>query len=372
MPHDTNTIYRNSSYGISIGDIQQFFGNSRNDIGSLISNVTINKWAKYKPVRSAKLGILSDSDRKSVQQGLSTTIYTQTGEPTSSLSFFYALLAGNLPWSYNRPRGLNGGGTGIHEWYRFLDFDGYDKRATALFNPYAIESVMLSYDDSLFIQINGVTRENYELSVSDIQIDSIDLEDWYFGVLLFAPNNNNQYTFAASQKVGSGDLSVQFETMQNWAGRTVKMVPFLSSIPLQQGTAVEGGKYVSFIGQSPVNIEIVGSTSGVFAFPNATWNSTNTSVDYTVEIRNTNGVSRQFDVEIQLMVENPQTGVLDRVDGRSEPGYTVAANTTQTISGSFTGITRGSNRYFLTVSSTGSTTIPLTQVEVEDYMPLVI
>lgn len=361
MPHDTNTIYSNSSYGISIGDIQQFFGNSRNDIGSLISNVTINKWAKYKPVRSAKLGILSDSDRKSVQQGLSTTIYTQTGEPTSSLSFFYALLAGNLPWSYNRPRGMNGGGTGIHEWYRFLDFDGYDKRATEPISAYSEQTVMLTYDNKLVLNWVDSFREDYELSIEDLQVDSIDLKDWYFGALIFSQSDNT-YTFAATDTIEDGGFSVEFDDMQSWVNKTVKMVPFLSTIPLQ-GTALSGGKYISLFGQTPVDITIISSSSGVYAYPEGMWNLANTTIDYTIRIDNT-GLAKSTSLVITLMEGDAYATPLRT---RTVSPYSIGAGETDTITGSFTGLTKSNNPYFIAITSSGDTVIRFTYNQVEDY-----
>ena len=32
---------------VSIYDVQQCFGSGRNDVGGLIANININKWAKY-------------------------------------------------------------------------------------------------------------------------------------------------------------------------------------------------------------------------------------------------------------------------------------------------------------------------------------
>ena len=70
MSYNSNTIYTTSTYGISIGDIKSFFGSSRNDIGALITNVEINKWAKYKPVRHPSYKPLTESQRAKVSFGI--------------------------------------------------------------------------------------------------------------------------------------------------------------------------------------------------------------------------------------------------------------------------------------------------------------
>ena len=365
MSYNSNTIYTTSTYGISIGDIKSFFGSSRNDIGALITNVEINKWAKYKPVRSGKLGIMSVADRKDVQHGLTTTVFTATGEPTTSGSFFNRLLAGTLPWDYLRPRGRNGGGSGVHEWYRILDFDGYDKRATPPFEPYEFDTAMLDYENKLVLQWVDLYREDYELGVDDLQIDGIDLNNWYFGAFIYF-QNNGLYTFAAGETIGNGGLSVTFEDMQNWAGRTVKMVPFLSTIRLRQDIAESDGKYVSLMGFEPINLQIIANSSGVYAYPEGMWNSTNTRIDYTVEIVNTVLAKSGLTIVIQLVEgNNPATGTV--VTSRTISNYSIGADTTDTITGSFTGLTRGNNPYFITIASSGDNVIRFTYNQIEDY-----
>lgn len=122
MPYANNKVYvdTDNNLGISIADIQAAVGSSRNDIGGLIVNGTINPMAKYKPVKSSKLGILTVSERASARYGMV--------EP----SYFYPN-SFTLPdaWSYNRPTAGK-----PNEWFRFLDFDGYDSQAVP---PLAME-----------------------------------------------------------------------------------------------------------------------------------------------------------------------------------------------------------------------------------------
>lgn len=361
MSHNTNTIYTTESAGISIGDIQQFFGNSRNDIGALIANVNINKWAKYKPVRSGKLGVLSNSDRKDVQHGLTTSVSTETGLPTTSGSFFNKLLAGTLTWDYQRPRGKGVNGTSVNEWYRFLDFDGYDKRATEPISAYSEQTVMLTYDNKLVLNWVDSFREDYELSIEDLQVDSVDLKDWYFGALIFSQSDNT-YTFAATDTIEDGGFSVEFDDMQSWVNKTVKMVPFLSTIPLQ-GTALSGGKYISLFGQTPVDITIISSSSGVYAYPEGMWNLANTTIDYTIRIDNT-GLAKSTSLVITLMEGDAYATPLRTT---TVSPYSIGAGETDTITGSFTGLTRSNNPYFIAITSSGDTIIRFTYNQVEDY-----
>ena len=50
---------------VSIKDLQQTFGRSETDLGTLIKNLVdndiVNKWSKYKPIRYATIGLMTDA-----------------------------------------------------------------------------------------------------------------------------------------------------------------------------------------------------------------------------------------------------------------------------------------------------------------------
>lgn len=102
---------------IGMGDISTAVGYSSLDLGTLITNGTINKWAKYKPqkVSGAPVGLLTDAQRRNgagdgSRYGLSVNI---TGTEAGSLPDIH-----NSTFSYvGRPTG------GItSEPYRMTDF----------------------------------------------------------------------------------------------------------------------------------------------------------------------------------------------------------------------------------------------------------
>lgn len=111
---------------ISISNLRTLLVNSSWSLGNLCTSSTIAKWAKYKPVRHSSTAELTEAQRKSVNCGMVA--------PTDSSGNINALNhpedAAARVWVYNRPRGYNGGGAGVHEWYRMLDFNGYDRTAT--------------------------------------------------------------------------------------------------------------------------------------------------------------------------------------------------------------------------------------------------
>lgn len=366
MPHNSTTIYRNTSVtpnlGISIEDIRAVLGSSSCDIGTLVVNGSINKWAKYKPVRSSNPGILTVSDRKAAQQGFSTEVADATGVPTTSGSFFYKLLAGSLPWEYVKPRGYSS-----NEWFRFLDFDGYDIRATVPVEPFAFSSIMLTYDNELVLQWELAPRESYELAIEDLRIDGTDIENWYFGALLYH-QTSGQYAFVAPTTIGSGSLSVTFSGMSSWAGRTVKMVPFLSKVQLSRDTAVGNGRYISLLGFTPVDLTISRPSSGVYVnFSENVWNQAGTQINYQIDVENTTASPKSgLTVYIGLVKgSDPNTG--ETVSSRTINNFSVNGNSTVSITGSFTGLTKNqSDIYWVTISTPGDTTIPFQAMPIED------
>lgn len=99
---------------VSIGDVQECFGNSSNDLGTLISNVPINMWSRVKPVRFASLGKITDANRASANHGISVPTPV-TGSTVTSQRVIDAS-ANYDDWAYLRPTG------GASQPFRLSDF----------------------------------------------------------------------------------------------------------------------------------------------------------------------------------------------------------------------------------------------------------
>ena len=109
---------------VGVTDVQQALSTASGDVGVLCTSGNINKWAKYKPVRFNKVGILTETERMSVKYGLvpyenklaeSVTNISTSSHPTEDN--FDAARNDAREWSYNRPRGSN-----YNEPYRLVDF----------------------------------------------------------------------------------------------------------------------------------------------------------------------------------------------------------------------------------------------------------
>lgn len=113
---------------ITISKLKTTFGTSYNKIGQICAYANINMWSKYKPFRSSSLCFASSSSRDSALASANQALAMGStyASPAACLAAAKSLGAGGSSWSYLRPRGLS-----YSEWYRLLDFDGYNHSAVA-------------------------------------------------------------------------------------------------------------------------------------------------------------------------------------------------------------------------------------------------
>lgn len=101
----------------SIYDVQRALSSSETDLGKLIANGSINKWARFKPIRDGHERRLDLSERISDKFGLDPGISTTTSSYYLYDKLYSYIYAGNSIFTYLKPRGSANG-----EWYRLTDF----------------------------------------------------------------------------------------------------------------------------------------------------------------------------------------------------------------------------------------------------------
>ena len=143
-------IWAEPEDGLQLWEIYSCLGynnvdqNGNRNLGLVITNGAINKWAKHKPFRFGKLNYASDSerdaDRKEMHQGLLMTTAENAGVTSTKGKTYLADLAyralnvaGTPNWEYLRPRGVT---EVYNEPFRTLDFDDYNHLAEQPFNTY--------------------------------------------------------------------------------------------------------------------------------------------------------------------------------------------------------------------------------------------
>ena len=201
MAHTSTRIYSDSTYGVEIADAQAVVPSSSHYIGGIITTGDINKWSKWKPVRSVTFESLSAADMEDILYGLDITTFT-------SLSALAASYSGSDEYSYLCPRGVSGT---REEWFRFLDFDEYIDNAECPVNDFTcVNSGSTVYEGTDLIArlyLNS-SAPSGSILLSDLKPGGDKaLSNYYFGVII--QNNNTYRIITQSTVVGDGNQSHQ-------------------------------------------------------------------------------------------------------------------------------------------------------------------
>ena len=101
---------------VSIRNLQDCFGLGSCDLGTIITTANINMWARFKPVKLATVGLITDAQRASVNHGISipTPVIDDNGNVTAQ----HVIDASGRyeQWAYAKPTG------GTSEPFRLADF----------------------------------------------------------------------------------------------------------------------------------------------------------------------------------------------------------------------------------------------------------
>lgn len=175
---------------VSIEDVATCLGVGSYDLGTLCQSSNINKWALYKPVKHANIGILSESEKKGFDGQIGFDI------PWSSLSScgqdIETIIRDEVAtWNYNRPAGGN-------YPFRLLDFENYNHNAIKPFN-----SSNVDYTAGVTDVLGVVSCFNYSawskvynFTPDKLVINNSSCANWYAGVIAILQSDIN-YTVQA-------------------------------------------------------------------------------------------------------------------------------------------------------------------------------
>ncbi|WP_286847095.1 hypothetical protein [Proteiniphilum sp. UBA5463] len=137
-------------------------GSGSRDVGTLCTHPNINKWSRWKPIRSNKVAGLVETDLENAQFGFSFPVEINAG---------VSILSQN--WVYDKPRGL-----AYNEGYRLGDFRGYNHQAIIPFTI-SIPDSFLANSNSPSVGVCSIVSTN-----SDIQLSKL-LKNRYLGAMVF-------------------------------------------------------------------------------------------------------------------------------------------------------------------------------------------
>lgn len=213
------------TYGVSVYDVQRALGRGTGDVGLLCSDQEwqgsgssatlvranrINKWAKNKPVRSSKLGLMTLADFQDVYFGLDVPIYG-SGYITVLTDFLDSFASA---YAYLPPRGKGGGTGGANEWYRLRDFEGYNVAAVQFSNEQGC-SFPRRYDYggvaaggcNFTLSLNTGTGLHDGISIGDWKLGGSEgtaFSSMYFGLIFKHGTDTPQIVTATSTLASSG------------------------------------------------------------------------------------------------------------------------------------------------------------------------
>lgn len=248
---------------VSLVDIRQIISGGANigDLGTLITNGTINKWAKYKPESYKAMIYMSDDNRKSNNYGIvNIPYYSQVSDMAKDVLANTMANASNVSslnlrldaWSYKKPSG------GENSPYRMYDFvkygdtsKGYLSTAPAPIGTATESDLEGSLSDEVSIVFDGNTAiDERVLRLKDFMFEGVDVGKNYLGLCLY---DGSKY-FYVTQTVGyDDDQDIQIKDLDSYGiffrsgkifelfgSRTlsVKAFVFISTTPIDACTTL--------------------------------------------------------------------------------------------------------------------------------------
>lgn len=368
--------YSNSiiSAPVSIYDVQRALGSSSPDLGTLCKHASINKWAKYKPVRLPSVDTVTGQWSASLNAwlssatwwkgdglcGMSTDWATEFGNSlTTAGTFMYKLTHGLLGWNYLKP---GGGGA---QPYRLQDFAQYFHDAIQPYGGIGSTTIYLDNQGAGQIDWEVISVDSLNLALSDFSVNGHPLTDFYLGVILW--KNNQWFLFTSSTKFSTGaSLSVELTNMTSYAG-TWNCMPFFTLYRTNSGgTFDSNGLFVSLADTTPISIELLTHGSNYFDYIDGEWSSGGTYISYELQIANETASAHTYtSITISIYKDSMSS---NPVATKTLTNITVSANSQQTLTGiiSVSKVT-GSVYWIAVADNTSGSTIPGINNQVEDY-----
>ena len=285
---------------VGMGDISTVvgIGGPPYDLGYMITNGTINKWAKYKPVAYAEWGEMTEAQRALTKYGL-----TAPGEQTSLVGVITS-----ADWVYTRPSG------GSSSPFRMLDFDGYYPEAIP-----PVESVR----DPLVVYRALQSSLNLDRYISTtISRYAIGWED--------LPSVNGMYLCAAFSNNASFTISGSTQkVIYKTSSQTFSNSPTLQLTSAELNTLQSGGYTYYLLCAAKVAKTTFGANEDAAqrfrVLPSAD------KSDLTGALQFSNGLAARVEFKTACFTSNPTsasafTDVTDYTEARVDPQYLLIRN----------------------------------------------
>ena len=358
---------------VTLADIRAVLHRSDGRLSLLVQNGDINPFSKYKPIRRSDATFISqegsdgewnasadwwkNTDGKC---GLSFEVSEDPGDPNNTLTFLGKLKAGQLGWSYARPRGLS-----YNEPYRILDWLGYNHNASPVVGDLGSAGGTITVSPSP----SGVSANfSYEvpdsfsddnLTLSDFSHKNVSFRDYRLGILMWKGNGSPWIVVTSENAIGdSGSADVKTKLGYDDVG-TWNIIPFLTDQLITRGGSLTRGNYLSAGHTTADTIHIVRSSSygpdwslddcSVFG----EWAGSGTRVDYEIVLgNNASGTMTYSQLKVMIYIDDPRSG--DNIITQTITNVSVPENSSRTVTGSITVRKQSGHQYFVVVSGSNN------------------
>ena len=300
-----------------VGDVAYVLGRHTGDVGHLCGDTDvvvngvvvdhggkINKWAKFKPYRSSSVET-SSTGRQAAFYGLSVEVFDAIGtNPGTVGTFIQKLVNGELSWEFAPPRGLL-----QSEWFRILDFDGYDSESVCPIGELGSTNIPITQGNAIIAWDLPSQLSTGNLKLTDLRINNVQLSSFYLGVLLY--KSDFSYHIVTSDSVlGSGDVQVTLSGLPDSMAGTWRMYPFFSSLHYDLDQSQRVGKYLSAGWDTPykeITFRLTSQSMSVYAY--GVWNSAHTQIQFFVEAFNEDSIAKT--ISVQIILRRNQNGAVE-------------------------------------------------------------
>ena len=185
-----------SNTGISISAVKNALGASTNDVGLLCTHPNINRWSRWKPIRSSKLDGITEADIVSAKSGL---VVPSVNGYANIINYYRS--NPNFTFPYNKPRG----GT-YNEFYRLGDFRNYDSAAEIF---YDVVLANIKFVNPIDIRLYTYLADEYTTDLNRwINWHFLDLDHLNFGVIITKKDQSTPVGIYYSEDIVSEDDNI--------------------------------------------------------------------------------------------------------------------------------------------------------------------
>lgn len=235
---------------VSIRDVQVTLGDGSNDLGALCQSTRINRWARYKPVKLAKISTIDQLDSNNQWKNTATWWKATAGNCGISYNTFSSVANVKtaidnqaLVWNYDPPMG------GASQPFRLTDFNQYIHKAIPpVWGLYA-QTAILQAGYTMEVGIAAGVSGDENITFGDMPA----LADYYFTVAFYnSAGTSLLLLYSSPVKIGqmttSTDLTFEIPydayngIFSN--GGTYHMYGFLSTYRYTGQTSAVSGTYI--------------------------------------------------------------------------------------------------------------------------------